>query len=124
MDYTAAWKIRLSDDERMRLSLFHKARTAAEKAAQVLVEEFGAGQVYLIGSLLKEDIFTEYSDVDIAVSGLKTERYFRALSAIWGLFPKGMEVDLIPLEDADEYIRSKIFYEGVLLHDKERTVRT
>jgi predicted nucleotidyltransferase len=107
----------------MRLSLFHKARTAAEKAAQVLVEEFGAEQVYLIGSLLKEDIFTEYSDVDIAVSGLKTERYFRALSAIWELFPKGMDVDLIPVEDADEHIRSKIFYEGVLLYDKERTAR-
>ena len=98
-----------------------KAREAAKKAARVLAEEFGAERVYLIGSLLSEDDFTEYSDVDIAVSGLKTEDYFRALSLTWGLFPKGITLDLIPTEDADEYVKSRILTEGVLLYDKKQS---
>ncbi|MEW6067753.1 MAG: nucleotidyltransferase domain-containing protein [Nitrospirota bacterium] len=124
MDYVNAWKARLAADKEKRLKLFQTAREAAEKAANVLVEEFGAEQVYLIGSLISEDDFTEYSDVDIAVSGLKSEKYFRALSLIWELFPKGVEVDLIPMEDADEHLRSKIFTEGIILYDKKQPARS
>ncbi|MEW5814840.1 MAG: nucleotidyltransferase domain-containing protein [Spirochaetota bacterium] len=119
MDYVSAWKTRLAKDEEKRLKLFSKSKEAAKKAAQILVEEFGAERVYLIGSLLREDAFTEFSDVDIAVSGLNTEKYFKALSLIWGLFPKGVELDIIPMEDADEYLKSKILTEGVILYDKK-----
>ena len=119
MDYITTWKARLAEDEEKRVSLYHKARESAEKAAKALAEEFGAEKVYLIGSLISEDDFTEHSDVDIAVSGLKTEKYFKALSFIWGLFPKGIEVDLIPMEDADEYLKSKVLTEGIVLYDKK-----
>lgn len=119
MDYLTTWKARLAEDEEKRHRLFEKARESAKKAAKALVEEFGAEKVYLIGSLTIEDDFAEYSDVDIAVSGLKTEKYFKALSFIWGLFPKGIEVDLIPMEDADEYLRSKVITEGIVLYDKK-----
>lgn len=97
---------------------------AAKKAAQILVEEFGAEQVYLIGSLLSKGAFTEHSDIDIAVSGLKTKIYFKALSKIWGIFPKGMEIDLIPMEDADKYLKSRILKEGVILYDKKQPAHT
>lgn len=119
MDYIATWKARFAEDEEKRHRLFEKAREAAKKSAKALIEEFGAEKVYLIGSLTSEDDFTEHSDVDIAVSGLKAEKYFKALSFIWGLFPKGIEVDLIPLEDADEYVKEKVLTEGVILYDKE-----
>ncbi|MEW6215020.1 MAG: nucleotidyltransferase domain-containing protein [Nitrospirota bacterium] len=124
MDYVTAWKARLAEDEERRLRLFEKVREAAKKSAKVLVEEFGAERVYLIGSLLSKDDFTESSDVDIAVSGLKTEEYFKALSLIWGLFPKGIKLDLIPIEDADEYLRSRILTEGVILYDKKQSARS
>jgi len=124
MSYAIAWKTRLADDEKRRLSLFSEAKMAAKKAAQILVEEFGAEQVYLIGSLLSKGAFTEHSDIDIAVSGLKTEIYFKALSKIWGIFPKGMEIDLIPMEDADKYLKSRILKEGVILYDKKQPAHT
>jgi predicted nucleotidyltransferase len=121
MDYTIAWKARLTEDEEKRLRLFHEAREAAEKAAKILVEQFDAERVYLIGSLLSEDFFTEYSDIDIAVSGLKADEYFKALNSIWGLLPKGIKgIDLIPMEDADEYLRSVILEEGVIIYDKKQ----
>lgn len=120
MDYVTAWKARLAEDEERRMRLFGKAREAAGKAAEVLVEVFGAEQVYLIGSLTSEERFAESSDVDMAVSGLGVEKYFGALSRIWRLFPKGMELDLIPMEEADEYLKSKILTEGVILYDKKR----
>ena len=61
-----------------------------------------------------------FSDVDIVVSGLKIEKYFKALSAIWTLFPKEIRgIDLIPLEDADEYLRYRVLAEGIILYDKK-----
>ncbi|MBM4135451.1 MAG: nucleotidyltransferase domain-containing protein [Nitrospira sp.] len=124
MDYLTAWRSRLAEDNEKRLELFRKTKETAKKAAEILVEKFGAGQVYLIGSLLSEDDFTEHSDVDIAVSGLKTEQYFKALSFIWGLFPKGINLDLIPIEDADEYVKTRILTEGVILYDKEQSAHS
>lgn len=120
MDYITTWKARLAEDEEKIVKLFEEAKDAAKKAAEILVEKFGAEQVYLIGSLIDKDDFTEYSDVDIAVSGMKIEKYFKALSYIWGLFPKGVEVDLIPIEDTDEYLRTKILTEGIILYDKKQ----
>jgi predicted nucleotidyltransferase len=119
MDYVTAWKARLADDDEKRRELFRKAKEAAKKAAEILVKEFGAERVYLIGSLISEDYFTESSDVDIAVSGLNAEKYFKALSLIWEFFPKGIKLDLIPIEDADEYLKSRILTEGVILYDKK-----
>lgn len=52
-------------------------------------------RVFLVGSILEEGRFYPFSDVDVAVEGLK-ERYFKTLSEIEGLLERG--VDLIELE--------------------------
>src|SRR4030067_1480866 len=119
-EYADVWMARLAEDERKRLRLFHKVRESAEKAARILVEDFCADRVYLFGSLLTENSFSEFSELDIVVSGLKIEKYFKALSAIWTLFPKEIRgIDLIPLEDADEYLRHRVLAEGIILYDKK-----
>lgn len=121
MDYITAWKERIKEDEEKRLRLFQEARDAALRAAQVLVDEFGAERVYLFGSLLIRDDFAKHSDIDIAVDGLKTELYFKALSRVWEVLPKGIGLDLVPMEDADEYLKSKILTTGVILYEKRFT---
>lgn len=122
MDYVTAWTARLAEDEEERLRLFREARQTAEKAARILGDQFSAERVYLIGSLLSEECFTPHSDIDIAVAGLRTDDYFKALNAIGGLLPKGIEgIDLIPVEDADEYLKSVIFEKGIVLYDKEQS---
>ncbi|MBI4654575.1 MAG: hypothetical protein HY752_06230 [Nitrospirae bacterium] len=55
--------------------------------------------MYLIGSLLDENHFAEHSDIDLAVSGLETDKYFKALNSIWKILPKGVKgFDLIPMK--------------------------
>ncbi len=121
MDYRTAWKERSRIDEEKKLKLFQEAKKTAKYAARILVDEFGAERVYLFGSLLDKDDFAIHSDIDIAVEGLKIELYFKALSRIWEGLPKGVSLDLVPVEDADSYIKSKILTAGVILYEKQPT---
>lgn len=117
-EYIAGWKERIEKEEEERLSLFHKARTAAQRIAHILVEEFGAKRVYLYGSLLDIKIFTLHSDIDIVVEGLEAKKYFKAINRCWSLLPKGMNLDLIPLEDAEDELKKGLAEKGVLLYEK------
>ncbi len=53
------------------------------------------GKVFIIGSILKEGKFYEYSDIDIAVEALQ-EDYFRTLAEMEALIER--DIDLIELE--------------------------
>ena len=52
-------------------------------------------KVFIVGSILKEGMFFHFSDIDIAVEGLK-EGYFRSLSELEDLLKR--DVDIIELE--------------------------
>ena len=119
MDYLTAWKEREKEDTEKRLKLFHEARSASEDAARILADEFGAERVYLFGSLLEEDSFSIHSDIDIAVDGLKVELYFKALNHLWDILPKGVSLDLVPIEDANETLKTKILASGIILYEKQ-----
>lgn len=119
-EYISAWRDRLKSDEEARLSLRQSAMEAAREAAGVLVNEFGAVRVYLIGSVLSSRDFMERSDIDLVVIGLPPQKYFSALSRIWGRLPKGLQLDLIPFEDADDCLKEKTMSEGELLYDKKQ----
>lgn len=121
--YKTMWKRRLGEDEEARLRLRKEAIEAAGRAAKALVERFGAEKVYLFGSVLEPRYFTEWSDIDMVVLDLAPAQYFKALSGIWGLLPHGMELDLIPYEDADSFLKEKVLREGVLLYDKKQLCR-
>ena len=62
-------------------------------------------RIFLIGSILKKGRFYPFSDIDIAVDGLK-EQYFKILSELEDLL--GRQVDLIELQKS----RLKDFIEG------------
>lgn len=65
------------------------------RAADVLLEE-GAREVYVFGSHARGEALDE-SDVDLAVSGLPPERFFRALSRASDA--AGRPIDLIDLDE-------------------------
>lgn len=121
MDYITSWKERIKEDECKRVELLKEARDAAEHASRILIDEFGAERVYLFGSLLTKEDFSICSDIDIAVEGLKVELYFKALSRVWNVLPNGIKLDLVPMEDTDEYLKSKILATGVVLYEKHLT---
>ena len=76
------------------------------RAAEAL-KEAGAREVYVFGSAARGELRDE-SDVDLAVSGLPPENFFRAMGEARGIL--GRELDLVDLDDENlftHYLREK-----------------
>ena len=119
-EYASSWHRRIEEDETARIRLREEAEESSRRIARVLVEDFGASRVCMVGSVISPEEFTEWSDIDLVVFDLSPDRYFKALASAWRLLPKGMELDLIPYEDADEFLKDRVLKEGVFLYDKEQ----
>ena len=85
------------------------ARTGAAEAARVLLQDFGANEVFLFGSAADGVGFSERSDIDLAVSGIEAE-HFWAAGAAAERAAGGFELDLVDLEyarsDLAHHVRS------------------
>jgi len=114
-DYVAGWRRRFSADKARRNMRAQEAVSAAQKCAHLLYENYGARKVYLFGSLNEPERFHDKSDIDLVVDGLSPRLYFKALAELWRLLPPGMELDLIPFEDADSELHERVVREGVTL---------
>lgn len=101
--------------ERDRLAKLEQRRQAAldlaKEAAKLLKREFGATEVILFGSLLK-NTFHETSDIDLAVIGLPENLYFQAVGYLLSL--GDFEFDLVELSHARPEIVEAIA-KGVIL---------
>lgn len=71
-----------------------KALEIARSIANLLRDRFGATRVVAFGSITCSDRFTPWSDIDIAVYGLKTELFYKAVSASFDI-AKDFYVDII-----------------------------
>ena len=108
--YVKYWKIRLDAMEMARQLLIKKALDDASKIAGYLREKHGCREIYLIGSILDKERFSEKSDIDFVVKGLPKDRYFYILAEIRDI--TDFAVDIIPYEDANELIRDTVEKEG------------
>lgn len=108
--YVEHWKRRRDSMEKARQALFIKALDDASKIAGYLREKHGCGEIYLIGSILDKERFSENSDIDFVVKGLPKERYFYLLAEIRDI--TGFAIDIIPYEDANELIKNTVEKEG------------
>jgi len=79
------------------------------RAASRLREGYAVTDVTLFGSLATGDLSGDI-DVDLAVTGLDTTRYFEALADLMALF--GGPVDLVRLEEAPPSLRQRVDAEG------------
>jgi predicted nucleotidyltransferase len=78
----------------------HDLELLIRKAAGVL-KSFGATEVYLFGSLAK-DAAREDSDIDLAVSGLPPEFFFKAMGSTLNAIKR--EFDLVDLDEKSEFV--------------------
>ena len=114
--YIAHWKNRATKHIQADTSLRNRAQTEAKELARVLVEVYGAQKVYLFGSLARDGApFTATSDIDLGVEGLPDTRFYEALGDL--LLRSTFLVDLKPLVDIAEPLRSRIAKEGILLYE-------
>jgi uncharacterized protein len=104
---------RLREAAAKRANLARRARALrlAEMAARLLREKYGVRSVLLFGSVARGDVFDHRSDVDLAVSGLSEQDYYRALSNLMDLDPE-IDVDLVMLETARPQLLRWIQAEG------------
>jgi predicted nucleotidyltransferase len=91
-----------------------RAVRLARQAAALLRAEFGARDVVLFGSLASHSGFTLWSDIDLAVFGIPTDRFFAAVAAITGLSAE-FKVDLVDAEACKASLREAIDRDGIAL---------
>jgi len=87
----------------------------SKECARVLKSKYKVNKVFLIGSLAK-GFFHERSDIDLVVEGLSHELYIKALTELYDLLPSGVELNLIPYEDAFDSLKEKAIKEGELIY--------
>ncbi len=86
----------------------------AKECAGFLKKKYKTKRVFLIGSLVK-GVFHERSDIDLVVEGLPAEFYIKALTELYDILLPGVELNLIPFEDAFDSLKQKTLSEGELI---------
>jgi predicted nucleotidyltransferase len=83
-------------------------------ATDLLKTRFGASRVVVFGSLVRENCFTPWSDVDIAAWGISPKDTFQAIGALLELDP-AIAVNLAPAESCRPALLAVIAQEGIEL---------
>jgi len=63
-------KKRREEAAKERKELFYKAEDDCKAIIQMIIEHFNPARIYQWGSLLNKEMFTDYSDIDIALEGM------------------------------------------------------
>jgi uncharacterized protein len=89
-----------------------QAWTLARNDASLLKSRFGASRVVIFGSLTKNELFTLWSDVDLAAWGLRPEDTLRAIGAVYDL-DENIRVNLVDINIVNASFRTTIELDGI-----------
>lgn len=98
--------------------LFKKAWDDFDLIKEILIKKYNPKRVYQWGSLLNERDFSEISDIDIAVEGVKSaEEFFEMFGAADKLtnFP----LDLVEIEKIEPIHARSIREKGRLVYERK-----
>lgn len=99
-------------------ALLRRAWKTAYRVAVMLYEDFGATQVAVFGSLAGRDWFSKGSDIDIAVWGIPSDKYFRAVGETVG-FNREFKIDLINFHSTKGRFREQIHGQAIPIQNGE-----
>ena len=99
-------------------ALLQRAWQTAHRVAAMLYEDFEATQVVVFGSLTKRESFSKWSDIDIAVCGIPSDKYFRA---VWEAedISRLFKLDLVDFESCIGVFRERIESQAVRIEKGE-----
>jgi predicted nucleotidyltransferase len=80
--------------------LVNKAERAAKQVINYVVSEYEPKEIFLAGSLVDSDRFTEISDIDIAISGLSPEQLEEISD--WAEEKSSFPADILDLDRAEQ----------------------
>lgn len=86
----------------------------AQRAAAILREHFGMGDVVLFGSVARGEMLSSRSDIDLAVTSIEPMRYFEAVAAMQDISPD-FAIDLVQLDRCSTGLRDVVLREGIRL---------
>lgn len=112
-EYSQYWKNRFEKKKEELKKRKQVLRECAEKCGELLKKKYGAKKVYIIGSLVRERRIHDKTDIDLVVVGLSDQQYFSALNSLYRVIPKGIDIDLITKETANDWMKKIIEKEGV-----------
>lgn len=110
--FVATARKRRAEREAAMAARRERGWSVARSVAELLRHSYGATRVMVFGSLLHPAAFHERSDVDLAVWGIPSERYFQAVAAVNDL-PEAFGVDLVEPERCRPALRQAIERDGV-----------
>ncbi len=114
----------LADRERRRRARidarFAQATRDARAIVAAIAEQVNPHRIYQWGSLLDRARFSEISDIDIAVEGLRgPAEFFRTLGI--AMDGTSMPVDVVELEKVAEDVAERIRMRGTLVHERSHS---
>ena len=95
-------------------ALLQRAWQTAHQVAAMLYEDFGTTRVAVFGSLAGQEWFSKESDIDIAVWGMPSDLYFRAVAQTIG-FSQEFRIDLVNFDNCKGQFQERIQNQAVFI---------
>jgi predicted nucleotidyltransferase len=89
-----------------------KALAVAKQAASILRQQFGAYKVVAFGSLLSGEMFSSWSDIDLAAWGIEADSFYSAVAVVTGLSTE-FNIDLVEPDTCRKVIKETIQKHGI-----------
>lgn len=112
--YQATARRRWEQEQRELAQRQERAWELARQAATLLRERFDATRVVVFGSLVHQDCFTPWSDIDLAAWGIRPKDTFRAIGAVMDI-DREIEINLVDVATCRPSLLTTIEREGVEL---------
>lgn len=91
---------------------YKRAYKTAKTVAGLLRNKYQVKKVYIFGSLSDINYFTEWSDIDLAVAGIQSSNFYKAVADVEH-FNQEFEIDLIDLSDCSKKIKQSVESFGI-----------
>ena len=116
--YIQGLKKRVKNERQKEEILYNKLNREVRSAIKDFAKKFNLKRVYLFGSLVRKENFHKNSDIDLAVEGLKSEKYLQA----WGELEEALNhpFDLVQIEKATGTLKEIIKNEGVIIYEDKK----
>ena len=112
--YRATRRCREAEHREWQREAKRKAMASARRVARWLKDTYAVERVVLFGSVAQDEVLGPRSDLDIAVEGLPSQEYYRAVACVQSFVDRG-QVDLVQIERCPPSLRTTIEKRGIEL---------
>jgi predicted nucleotidyltransferase len=104
--------------EKIRRDLYKKAKKEFEEIVKMIIKKFKPKKIYQWGSLIHQENFREYSDIDIGIEGLKSiEEFFNLYGEAENI--SSFPLDIIELDKIEEKTANFIKKKAKFIYEDE-----